>query len=57
MEMSGQLHTSAALPLGETASSAHWFEGRASPRAGLDAVEKRKVLPYRESNPGGPASD
>jgi hypothetical protein len=25
------------------------------PRAGLDALEKRKVLPYRHANPGRPA--
>jgi hypothetical protein len=35
---------------------AHWTEGWVSPRAGLDAVAKRKnPCPCRELNPGRPA--
>jgi hypothetical protein len=30
----------------------HWIGGWVDPRAGLDVVAKRKVLPCRESNPG-----
>jgi hypothetical protein len=37
----------------ERASGTHWIEGWVGPRAGLDAVEKRKISrPSRESNPG-----
>jgi hypothetical protein len=50
MEVSGQLHVPAALP-----PVPHWIGGWVGPRVGLDAVEKRKILPYRESNPGRPA--
>jgi hypothetical protein len=33
----------------------HWIGGGVCPRAGLDAVEKRKIsCPCRESNPGRP---
>jgi hypothetical protein len=36
----------------ETASATHWMGGWVSPRAGLDAVVKRKIpSPYRDSNP------
>jgi hypothetical protein len=37
--MNGQRHASAALP-----SSTHWLGGWMGPRAGLDDVEKRKLL-------------
>jgi hypothetical protein len=45
MEVSGQLHAPAALPLGERAPGTHWIGGRVDPRAGLDDVEKLKFLP------------
>jgi hypothetical protein len=52
MEVSGQLHASAALPPGERAPDTHWIEGWLGPRAVLDAVVKRTILsPRRESNP------
>jgi hypothetical protein len=35
-------------------SATHWIGGWLGPRAGLDAVEKRKILHCRESNPGCP---
>jgi hypothetical protein len=37
---------------GEIAPRTHWIEGWVGPRAGLDAVEKRKILPCRELNLG-----
>jgi hypothetical protein len=52
MEVSGQLHTPAALPPRERAPGTHWIGGWVSPRAVLDAVVKRKIpSPCRESNP------
>jgi hypothetical protein len=42
--VSGQLHAPAALPPGERATGTHWIGGWVGPRAGLDAVEKRKFL-------------
>jgi hypothetical protein len=41
---------------GETAPSTHWIEGRVGPRAGLDAMEKRKILtlPGIEPRPSSP---
>jgi hypothetical protein len=40
----------------ERTPAPHWIEGWVGPRAGLDAVVKRKILiPYRESNLGRPA--
>jgi hypothetical protein len=41
--------------LGEIALGTHWIGGWVGPRAGLDAVEKRKILYYRGSNPARPA--
>jgi hypothetical protein len=41
---------------GKRVHGTHWIGGWVSPRAGLDAVEKRKIsCPCRESNPGRPA--
>jgi hypothetical protein len=37
--------TSRPLYPGERALSTHWIGGRVGPRAGLDALEKRKILP------------
>jgi hypothetical protein len=51
MEVSGQLHALAALPPGKEAPVGGWV----GPSAGLDDVEKRKILHCRESNPGRPA--
>jgi hypothetical protein len=42
MEVSGELHASAALPPRERAPGTHWIGGRVDPRAGLDAVAKRR---------------
>jgi hypothetical protein len=50
MQVSGQLHTPAALPSGRSPGT-HWIGGWVGPRAGLDAVVKRKIpTPYRDSN-------
>jgi hypothetical protein len=35
---------------GERAPGTHWIGGWVGLRSGLDAVEKRKFLPYRDSN-------
>jgi hypothetical protein len=43
MEMSGQLHDSATLPLGKEPGT-YWRGGWEGPRAGLDVVERRKIL-------------
>jgi hypothetical protein len=39
----------------ERGPGTHWIGGWVGPRAGLDAVEKRKILPCREQNPGRPS--
>jgi hypothetical protein len=50
MEVSGHLHTSAALPTGKEG-----IGGWVDPRAVLDAVVKRKIpSPHQESNPRTP---
>jgi hypothetical protein len=52
MEVSGQLHTTAALPPRERAPGTHWIGGWVVPRAVLDAVVNRKIpSSRRESNP------
>jgi hypothetical protein len=43
MDVSGQLHVPATLPRGEIACSTHKIGGWVAPKAGLDAMEKRKV--------------
>jgi hypothetical protein len=50
MEVTGQLHTTTALPPG-----IHWIGDWVGPRAGMDAMEKRKLLHCQDSNPGSPA--
>jgi hypothetical protein len=53
MEVSGQLHAPAALPPLRIATGTPWIGGWVGPRAGLDAMAKRKFLcPCRNSNPG-----
>jgi hypothetical protein len=55
MEVSGQLHTPAALPPRERAPGTHWIGGWVGPGAILDAVVKRKIpSSRRESNPRAP---
>jgi hypothetical protein len=51
MEVSGQLHAPAALPLDKNVASTHWIGVWVGIRACLEAVEKRKILHCRESNP------
>jgi hypothetical protein len=51
MEMSGQPRP---LYPGERARGTLWIGGWVGSKAGLDAVEKRKILSCRESNPGRP---
>jgi hypothetical protein len=41
--MSGQFHHPTALPW-ERAPGTHWIGGWVGPRAGLDVVEKKKLL-------------
>jgi hypothetical protein len=48
--MNGQLHVPVAL-----ASAAHWIGGYVGPTFGLEFVEKRNILHWRESNQGLPA--
>jgi len=51
--MSGQFHTSAALPPGEGIPSTHQVGGWMGPRAGLDAMARRKIPSHcRESIAG-----
>jgi hypothetical protein len=54
MEVSGQLHTLATLPLRKDLVT-HWIGGWVGLRAGLNVVTKRKILLCQESNPGLPA--
>jgi hypothetical protein len=39
MEVNGQLHTLAAVPLG-----AHWIRDRVNPTASLEVVKNEKIL-------------
>jgi hypothetical protein len=39
---------------GERVAGIHWIGGWVGSRTGLDAVEERKILHCRESNPGRP---
>jgi len=45
MEVSGQLHTLAALPQGKELLGTHWIGGWVGPRSGLDTVVKRYFPP------------
>jgi hypothetical protein len=49
-----QLHAPAASTPGEQPPLPFWIGGWVGPRASLDAVEKRKILPCREKNPECP---
>jgi hypothetical protein len=44
MEVSGKLHTPVRFTPKERALGSHWIGGCVGPRAGLDAVVKRKIL-------------
>jgi hypothetical protein len=50
LEVSGQLHAPAVLPLGEGAPSTHWMGDWEGPRASLDDMENTNFSPYRDSN-------
>jgi len=51
MEVSGQLHPLADLPLRTKPPVPHWVGGWVDLRVGLDAVMKMKAFyPYRQSN-------
>jgi hypothetical protein len=50
LEVSGQLHTPAALPPRKKILSTHWLEGRVGPRTNLEDIGRRKFCPYREWN-------
>jgi hypothetical protein len=55
VEVSGELHGPAALSPRERAPGTHWIGGWIVPRAGLDAVSKRKIPSLRpKSNPDHP---
>jgi hypothetical protein len=54
MEVSGQLHASTALPPADRAHGTHWIGSWVGPRVDVGAVEKRKILHCRESNPAQP---
>jgi hypothetical protein len=55
MEVSGQLHAPAALPLGKEPLVPIWIGGWTGTRAALDSVVKRKIpSPRRESKPRTP---
>jgi hypothetical protein len=54
MEVSGQLHAPGPFTPGESDTDTHWTGGCVGPRAGLDALEFRKILHYLESNPFRP---
>jgi hypothetical protein len=55
MEVSGQLHASAALPPGKGVAGTSWIGGWVGSRAVLKAVKKRKIPSlHRESNPRTP---
>jgi hypothetical protein len=55
MQVSGQLHASAALPPEKETPGTHWIGDWVGLRAVLDAVLKRKIpSPFRESNPRTP---
>jgi hypothetical protein len=52
MEVNGQLHAPAALPPGKEPPGTHCIGGWVGPRAGLDAVVRRKISsPYWDTNP------
>jgi hypothetical protein len=55
MEVGGQLHTPAALPLEKLPPGTYWIGGWVGPRAGLDAVERKPSCPCWESNPDSSA--
>jgi hypothetical protein len=46
MEVSEQLHGLVAFPPGESASATLCVGGLVGPRAALDVIEKRKILPF-----------
>jgi len=45
MEVSGQLHVPAALLPGESDPGTRWITGGVGPRAGLDAVARKRKIP------------
>jgi hypothetical protein len=56
MEVDGELHVPAVLPPGKELPVPIEQEAGWAPRAGLSAVEKRKLsCPCRDLNPGSPA--
>jgi hypothetical protein len=54
LEVSGQLKAAAAVLLGGK-SPRYPLDRLGGPLVCLDAVEKRQILHYRESNPGRPS--
>jgi hypothetical protein len=57
IEVSGQLHVPAALPLGNSPPPVPiGIGGWMDPRVNPDAAEGRKMFPFRESNVDRPAN-
>jgi hypothetical protein len=56
VEVELSIHTFLISALDGKTHGTHRRGDWVSPRAGLDAVAKRKNLAFRESNPGHPAS-
>jgi hypothetical protein len=55
MGVSGQFNAPAGLHRGKKPPGTHQIRGWVGPSVGPDAVEKRKILHYQESNPSLPA--
>jgi hypothetical protein len=56
--MSGKLHAPVALAPGKLSTGTQWIGGSVGPGAGMDTVEKRKILPLPviEPRPFSPQS-
>jgi hypothetical protein len=55
LDRSGRFHILAPLSPEEGSTVTRWIRGCVGHKAGLEAVEKRKNLFFRDSNPNHPA--